>query len=376
LRLTNGDVERLAAWALPLVHDPGSLRAEARFEVDDTVRLRASLRLPVIGRWLNVDASARTGVAQGRLWLANPRLQFGPRRLPAGLLDTLAPVFAAALRGERRLRPALDALREARVEDGAATATYGRMTAPRGLLSSLLWGEGESAAMREPVAEQVKAVLDAMAGEPSGDARAARAYTAAFSLARTRSAGGSAIEENRAAILALGVVLGSERLTAFAADVVDAAQARQAAALRATATLHGRADWTRHFSISAALTVLSNVVPSSAAGLLKEELDAGGGSGFSFGDLLADRAGTAFAAFATRDEIAAGAVQDRIAAGFSADDFLPPATGLPEDVPDAELRSRYGGVDGPLFRRYANEIERRLTSCAGLALPREAPSRP
>ena len=56
-----------------------------------------------------------------------------------------------------------------------------------------------------------------------------------------------------------------------------------------------RADWTRHFTLSGGLTVMSAVGPSDAAGLLKEELDADGGSGFSFGDLMADRAGTTFA---------------------------------------------------------------------------------
>ena len=373
LRLGNLDLERLVAWGLPLVHDPGRVRADALFEANDTVRLRGSLRVPGIGRWLNAVASVRAGVAGGRLWLETPRLRLGPRELPPGLLDALAPATAAALRGERHLRPALAALREVRIEDGAARATYGRMSAPRGLLSSLVWGESGSAALREPVAEQVKTALAAMAGGPEGDARTARAYTAAFSLARERAASGSALEENRAAILALGVLLGTDGLVPFAGDVVSAEQKKQASELRVKATLHGRADWTRHYAVSGALTVLSNEVPSNAAGLLKEELDADGGSGFSFGDLLADRAGTAFAALATRDEATAAAVQERIADGFVVGEFLPSASGLPEDVSDSELRSHYGGVGGPLYRKYVAEIERRLGSCPGLQPPREEP---
>ena len=103
--------------------------------------------------------------------------------------------------------------------------------------------------------------------------------------------------------------------------------------------------------MSGALTVVSAVAPSDAAGLLKEEMDADGGSGFSFGDLLADRAGTTFAEVATRDEARAAAMQARLAGGFRVDDFFPPADGLPEGIPDAELQSRYGGVGGPLYRR-------------------------
>jgi hypothetical protein len=115
--------------------------------------------------------------------------------------------------------------------------------------------------------------------------------------------------------------------------------------------------------VSAALTVLSAQAPSDAIGVFKEELDAGGGSGFSFGDLLADRAGTTFALLATRDAAAARALQERLAAGFRVDDFFPEAADLPEDIQDAELEARYGGVGGRLFRQYAAEVERRLWSC-------------
>ncbi len=364
LRLTQEDVDRLVGWALPLVHDPERVRAAVALEPGDTLLVRGSLRLPLFGRWLNLACSARVGVQQGRFFLREPRLRLGQHELPAALMDAFGPLLERAVRAERRLRPALAALRDARIEPGVLTASYGRMDTPRGLLASLVWGEAESAALREPVAEQVLTLLREMAAAPRGDARFARAYEAAFGLARERSRGGSTVEENRAAILALGIVLGSARLAPFAGDVLAAAQKGRAAALRQGTTLRGRADWTRHFSISSALAVLSAVAPSNAAGLLKEELDADGGSGFSFGDLLADRAGTTFGAVATRDEAAAAALQQRLARGFQVDAFFPPATGLPEDIPDPELRARYGGVGGALYQRHADEIERRVAACA------------
>jgi len=104
---------------------------------------------------------------------------------------------------------------------------------------------------------------------------------------------------------------------------------------------------------------------SDAAGLLKEELDADGGSGFSFGDLLADRAGVTFASRATRDEASARALQDRLAAGFRVADYFPPADDLPEGIPDEELQSRYGGVGGPGYLALIEEMERRLVACPG-----------
>lgn len=62
---------------------------------------------------------------------------------------------------------------------------------------------------------------------------------------------------------------------------------------------------------------------------------------------MADRAGTTFALLATDDEAAARAIQERLAGGFRVDDFFPEASDLPEDIQDAELQSRYGGVGGP-----------------------------
>jgi len=363
LRLEQEDLDRLVAWGLPLVQSPDHARAAVALEANQTVGLRLSARVPHVGRWINVSAAARLGVEEGRFFLRQPRLSVGRFTAPARLMDALGPVLAAAVRAERRLRPVLAALRELRVDRGVAEATYGRTQMPRGLVASLVWGEGASAGLREAVAEQVESVLAAVAKAPAGDTRTASAYEAAFRLARERSREGSAVEANRAAILALGIVLGSGQLSPVVADPASEEQRVRAAELRAGATLRGRADWTRHFSLSSALTVLSAVAPSNAAGLLKEELDADGGSGFSFGDLLADRAGTSFGARATADESQAAALQQRVAGGFEVAAFLPDGRDLPESIPDAELRGRYGGVGGTLYRRYAQEIERRLRAC-------------
>jgi len=175
------------------------------------------------------------------------------------------------------------------------------------------------------------------------------------------------VAENRAAVLALGYVLGSERLAGLTGVVADTVTTRDAVALRTHTTAHRRPDWTRHFSLSAAITALSAVAPSDAVGVLKEELDAdpSGGSGFSFGDLLADRSGTTFAERATRDEASARALQQRVAAGFRVDDYLPPGADLPEGIADADLRGHWGGVNGARFRSQVAEIDRRIGGLAG-----------
>jgi hypothetical protein len=132
----------------------------------------------------------------------------------------------------------------------------------------------------------------------------------------------------------------------------------------AGSTLRQRADWTQHFLVSASISVLSARGISDGVGLFKEELDADGGSGFSFGDLLADRAGVTFAAAATHDEASARAVQDRLARGYRVDDFMPAGADLPENMQKDEFRSRFGGVGSAEYRRVASEIERRIAGCA------------
>jgi len=360
VRLSAEELDQLVGWA-------ASVGLKARTSVslrEGGVAGVATVRVPGTGRWLNVTASTLVGIEKGQLSVAEPRLRVGRLTVPPLLLDALAPFAVAGLRGDRDLRRVLPSVLSLSFGPGEASLTYGRAEMPRGLIARLVWGEEASEPMREAVYAHVDRLLEVLPAAPAGDARFAVALETAFALARDRSAQGSAMEENRAALLALGIVLGHPRLARAVGEKLDDERSEIAWRASEPTTLRGRADWTRHFTVSGALTVVSAVAPSDAAGLLKEELDAGGGSGFSFGDLLADRAGTTFANVATRDEASAAAIQARLAGGFRVDDFFPPADGLPEGIQDAELQSRYGGVGGPLYRRTAEEIERRVSACA------------
>jgi len=358
LQLSARELDQLVGWAAAVGARARATVALAPGGVSGT----AAIRLPRTSRWLNLRASALAGIESGRPSVSEPRLQVGRVTVPPLLLRVLAPLAVAGLRGDRDLRRVLPAVERLTLGPEEATLTYRRVDMPRGLIARLVWGEEASEAMREAVYAQLDRLLEVLPGAPPGDARFGRALETAFALARERSAQGSAVEENRAALLALGVVLGHPRLAGAVGEKLDDGRSGRAEEVRRETTLRGRDDWTRHFTVSGALTVLSAVAPSDAAGLLKEEMDADGGSGFSFGDLLADRSGTTFADRATRDEASAAAMQARLAAGFRVDDFFPVADGLPEGIPDAELQSRYGGVGGTLYRRHADEIERRVAA--------------
>jgi hypothetical protein len=364
LSLDSHDIDVLLAWGLPLVLGEG--RGAARVDLLASRTAQVSLTLPfdTLGRarYLNLVAGARLQIDRGRVSVAGLTLRLGRLVLPSRALQWLAPVIGGLVQAERRARPVLAGVESLEIGPGRATLVYRRMEIPPGLVASFIWGTGSNEEMRLTVRSHVERLLEAAPRLPRGEPRLGAAVEVAFAHARERSATSPPVLENRAALLALGILLGHRRLEDFVGQVVDERDWRRAAPLART-TLRGRDDWTKHFFVSAALTVLSAQAPSDAIGLFKEELDAGGGSGFSFGDLMADRAGTTFALLATRDAAAARTLQARLAAGFRVDDFFPEAADLPEDIQAAELEARYGGVGGRLFRQYAAEVERRLWSC-------------
>src|SRR4029077_2860763 len=143
---------------------------------------------------------------------------------------------------------------------------------------------------------------------------------------------------DRGAILAWGIAVGDEKLAQFAGLDSKSELVQRAAALREGVALRGRSDWARHYATSAALAILAHPIISDAIGQMKEQLDSfPRGSGFSFGDFAANRAGIRFASTATQSAAAAKAMQDRLQAGFVLDDFFPPASDLPEDIPAQQL---------------------------------------
>jgi hypothetical protein len=233
-----------------------------------------------------------------------------------------------------------------------------------------LWGfrGGSTSELSRDVKDRLQQLVAAGPTLPAGDERFGALVRAAFAGAPNESAAGTALEQNRAAIVALGIAVGHERLARYAGLNPQAEMVRTAAALRQGATLRAREDWSRHFALSAALAVMEHPVISDAAGLMKEQLDAlTHGSGFSFGDLAADRAGVRFATAATRSEAGARRMQARLQNGFAVDDFFPRAADLPENLTVDQFRAAYGGVGTRRYREQVTEIELRLDRCAGLA---------
>ena len=363
LKFTQRDMDVLMAWGFTLT--PGRQKAMVELH-PGRLRLLASAGIPLMGGshgFLNLTTEAAAQVTDGRLDLQLAQFRLGHLEAPAWLLGLASPALSAALNVDARTRPALTSLRKLEATEGGLSMIYSRANLPSGFLAELFHDEapGERAALAQIY---VQHMLAGVAELPAGDARFGACLRRAFALAAERSQRGSPALENTGAIAALGVLMGTPSLALVVGVTLNPADHRPARQLYKTARVRNRIDWVQHFLVSATLTALSIEAVSDAAGLAKEELDADGGSGFSFGDLLADRAGTTFGATATRDDASARRMQERLARGFDVDDFFPPAADLPEDMTEAQFRARYGGVGGEGYLRLREEIERRVAACA------------
>ncbi|ABK98989.1 hypothetical protein [Pelobacter propionicus] len=184
-----------------------------------------------------------------------------------------------------------------------------------------------------------------------------------FRLARDRSAGSNPIRENSAALLALAIFLGDYRFGKLAGVSLDP-ELRERRPQSRNVQLGGREDLRLHFIVSAGLKLLTDQGATAAIGEFKELLDAGrGGSGFSFIDLTADRAGIRFAEVCTGSAESARRLQERFSAPPAEELFFPIIADLPENITRAGFERQFGGVDSRRYRELVREIDRRIDQC-------------
>ncbi len=180
-----------------------------------------------------------------------------------------------------------------------------------------------------------------------------------FSLAKKRTeSGGNPIKENEAAILAMGIMASGIRVNHLLDDQ-KSPHLRKAVFFRLA--LLNRRDLMQHFLISAALTVSTNIALSDSIGLSKELDDSKGRSGFSFADLLADRAGTKFAQMVSLNKLSAVKFQQRLSLKTLKElDFMPPHDKLPESISELEFKNRYIDIQHERYLFVEKELRRRI----------------
>ncbi len=317
------------------------------------VRVRATVELPSnpIGRYLNIDAKFRETKALPRF----EYLRIGKLPVPAFIADGILQFGIKQLQASEDYGAAADVIKNVSTSNEMLRIVFEWNEALPNQLKALLVPPKEQ--------ERLKAYherLVELTGKP-GSKRKLRfneLMRALFELATQRTInGGEPAAENRAAIIVMAFYVNGKGLGA----IIPAAIQWPKPTSRSV-TLSGRSDFSQHFTISAALASTAGSPLSDVIGLYKEIKDSHGGSGFSFNDIAADRAGTRFGELATTSDGGAQKVQRQLTAGLRESDIMPEVKDLPEYMQESEFKRRYGGIGSPAYIKMTNEIERRITA--------------
>lgn len=346
IRLDEAELNRLLDYTVEI----RPVYAVSAVLVPNRADVTASLQLPAnpFGRYLNLTTEVEP-TADG---IALASLQLGSLPLPGFLADNFARLGHRLLRRDSTYAALADAFQRVHIDEGEATLDYRWEPELLGRLerkgAELLIPEADKRAMLV-YADHLKTLL---APHPVGSTvPLVQILPRLFAQPPPES---DDRINNRAAFTALAAYLAGVSLPHLFED--DTAPIRRAPGVNLT--LHGRRDFAEHLIISAALTANAGSRFANAIGLIKEEQDAGGGSGFSFTDLASNHAGVRLGERAIGEH--ATALRQRIAAVRADIGLVPNFQGLPEFMPQADFDRRFGPVGSPRYQAVIRQIDARL----------------
>ncbi|MGB0722366.1 MAG: hypothetical protein ACPGU7_08210 [Gammaproteobacteria bacterium] len=317
--------------------------------------LYLSLRLPAnpLGKWVNVRA--RLSQFGDRVMV--DYLEAGSITIPYGIANFVLNLVDQQLRRDAMYRAVMQSINGVRISETQMTVVY--LWQPD--LVRSITARGKEMLIPPAERERMLAYAGHLADVTNDMSSGRRAqFHQVFASMLERAAERAAIRgepaaENRAALATLAFyVNGMAIAPLLGVEEPDLYRARPMELM-----LQGRADFAQHFTISAALAATGGSALADAVGLFKEVDDSKGGSGFSFTDLAADRAGVRFAEVAMGDK--AAAVQRMVIDGDESV-YMPRARDLPEFMDANEFQARYGGIDSPRYNQVVEDIERRIAA--------------
>jgi hypothetical protein len=349
IQLDEAELNRLLNYAVELRRVSG-IAAEL---TPGLATLTATLAVPAnpFGGYLNLTAE----VAEVPGGIQIQSLHLGSLPLPGALADWIAHLAHRWLRRDETYAALADAFSQVSFDENQATLDYRwhpeLLTRVERKSAELLIAPEDQARMLA-YAEQLDSLLRR---HPHGSTVPLVQVMAPL-FAHSQGNDGDAAEQNRAALTALAAHLSGISLP----RLLEGSSQSISHAPRVLLSLHGRRDFAEHFVISAALSVNGGSRLANAIGLIKEEEDANKGSGFSFTDLAANRAGVRLGERATGE--AAAQVQQRLASARSDADLLPDFRDLPEFMPQAEFERRFGPIGSARYQRVIDRIDDRLAA--------------
>jgi hypothetical protein len=309
------------------------------------------------GKFINV----RMLIESSEEGLQIGRLSIGDIEIPTAIVRPVFMVVMDQLAGAGRGRAFLETIPSVKITGSLVSVVY----RPKdGLLDDLKSAAKKTVAAGDPKITKVywEKLHDFHRVTPTrGQMSLSQYLQPMFALAKQRSAGGNAIEENKAAIFALAMFFGDIRLERFIGKVRDGeytSAPRKTSGVR----LQGRHDWVQHYLLSAGLTLAGGQGIADFIGEAKEVDDATNkASGFSFTDLAADRAGVRFANIATGSVDGARRIQSLLSRPIAEPDIFPEIRDLPEGLTAAQFKARYDERDSAAFKRVIADIDRRIS---------------
>jgi hypothetical protein len=342
---------------------PG-LRLDGGFD-PGRMRLDATLPLPG-GLWLN----GRVAVEPSAEGLRLSGLRLGSLPLPAQTTLEAALYLADAVSGAG-LRDLESALRDVTIGEGGVEARLAMPLAERDGISRRLQGFVRRVAVPLDV-PAIDAVLAEMHAAQKGRRLPSEGSTLAYLRFTIEAASRGAAQRPAAeaaghALIALAIACGARSLQALTGT--EAANPAWTQAWYCGRTSLGeRGDLRQHFTISAGLEAAASLRAAAPLGELKELFDSRPeGSGFSFDDIAANRAGIAFANRLMTSPPEAWPTLLAALDGEAA--VLPPLDGLPSGLSAQEFERRYGDVNSAAFAAVIAEIDRRIAALSWHRVP-------
>ncbi len=347
-RLQSGDARRAAIPAALI--DEGinylasrNLRGRGALVLaEETAEIRLTLRPPIFNGYINLRANLREASGEPHLTSAS----IGTLPLPPWLVELVLHNAIRLAGFEHEWLLANRALRSLEFDPSRQRVIVSYVWEPA------LLDRARNIAVSPQDVARIRSAHENLAGLLDHKAPGSRVPLVEVLKPMLDIGGDDQYANRRAAILAVAAYLSEKNL----AHVIPEAQ--NWPRLRPVLlTLLGRGDSAQHFAVSAALAAWAGEPIADAIGVYKELLDARHGSGFSFADLAADRAGTRFGQQLTTQP---GRIDRLLASDFADQALVPMLNDLPESIPEREFRRRFGGPGTPGYQKINDEIERRL----------------
>ena len=320
------------------LHGRGALVLHAR-----SAEIRLTLRAPLAGeRFINLSATLLEAEGEPRISAA----KIGPLSLPPFLVEMALGAGIRLAGYEREWQLARRAIRDLRFapQHGVVLVAY--------VWEPALLEHARSLALNRDDLARLRSAHEMLAGQLDHRAAGSRVELSTVLATLLDVNGSDQLENRRAAIFVLAAYLSEKNLASILPEAANWPRARPV-----RLTLLGRIDSAQHFVISAALAAWAGEPLADAIGLYKELSDSRHGSGFSFADLAADRAGTIFGELLIKHP---ARVDELLHSPFADAALTPALADFPGPMNERDFQQRFGSPGSPAYQQVLDEIDRRI----------------